>query len=117
MSGARQDGGAILMTRYWIAAGMAVAIAAPAGAAETTDGIQRTRAVYDIGACIVRADRLAAASMLRSLPLTDEPITVREGQLGGGARCLRGQPLETSALMLRGGIAQAMLLRDFPRFG
>jgi hypothetical protein len=42
---------------------------------------------------------------------------VQGSRLGKGARCLRGQPLATSALTLRGGIAQEMLLRDFPYFG
>jgi len=86
------------------------ALAAPTPAAVTA-GSQWTAATYEAGRCIVRADRGAAAALMRTLPLDDSPADL--GALRGrAARCAEGAAGAT-AVTMRGAIAQALYLSDF----
>lgn len=89
------------------AAAAALPTAAPASAVAE-------KKVYDAGRCIVRADRSAAAQLLRTLPSSGE-VSVDSGQLGDAAKCLGGSAT-VSAMALRGSVAQALFLKDFDRF-
>ena len=106
------------MSMMWIIAAASVAAVTPAGVAAGADGAQPgVKSIYQMGACMVRADRQAAVSLLRSLPVTETEVDVDGANLGKAAKCLRGGPLRVSAVLVRGGISQALLLRDFPRAG
>jgi hypothetical protein len=57
-----------------------------------------------------------AAQLLQELPLGGGETDVSAVRLGSAAKCGAGQG-SVSTTLLRGGLAQALLLRDFPRFG
>ena len=72
--------------------------------------------LYELGKCIARADRDMAGQLLQELPLSGE-TEVSGAKLGPASGCLKEQSITVSSTLLRGGIAQALLLKDFPRFG
>ncbi|MDB5720050.1 MAG: hypothetical protein JWP15_668 [Alphaproteobacteria bacterium] len=106
--------GVIEMGRYRaIAASLAIAAGLPTPAM-AQGGPEKQ--VYEIGQCIAAKDRDAAAALLRDLPFGTGSFTLDGARLGGAARCL-AQPQPVRARTMRGALAQALLLRDFPRFG
>lgn len=70
-----------------------------------------------VGKCIVRADRGAAASLMKSLPLGGTTVNLAELPLGAAGECrtLAAEPMPV--LALRGGIAQELFRRDFVEYG
>jgi hypothetical protein len=92
-----------------VALGAMAAIPAPAAATPSS------AAVYEAGRCLVQQDRRSAVALMGSLPLGDGPADLSSvGRSGAGCvRGLAGAP----AMLVRGGIAQALFLRDFGGFG
>lgn len=99
----------VLISVAGAAAVIPAAVAAKAGDPAGT--------AYSVGKCIVRADRAVAAALLRELPLTGGETELAPARLGAAAKCAAGQGATVSTTLLRGGLAQALLLKDFPRFG
>jgi hypothetical protein len=104
------------MRRISIVAASAALLAALPGAAAATAPSPMKQA-YSLGRCIAGEDRGAAGALLRSLPLADTAVPISAAGLGGASDCLKGTSPTVSSLVLRGAIAQALLLRDFPHFG
>ena len=99
------------MKRTILSLAFATAVCAFSAPVTATTGSQWTVAAYEAGRCIVREDRGAAASLMRTLPLDDSPVEL--GALRGrAARCVEGAAGATSVTM-RGAIAQALYLNDF----
>jgi hypothetical protein len=105
-----------MMTKYCFILTAAAAVILPAAAGAAPVGVDREKSVYQLGRCIAGDDRDAAMEMLRSLPLDGETVTVDASQAGRAAKCV-GERRELRSITLRGALAQALLLRDFPRFG
>ena len=96
------------------AVGAAALAASSAPAAASTGDV---KSIYALGRCIAGADRSAAGEMLRRLPLADTRVAVADSNLGRAGKCLKGGAPTVSSVQLRGAVAQALLLRDFPHFG
>lgn len=92
-----------------LALGALASVPAPAAAAPSS------AAVYEAGRCLVQQDRRSAVALMGSLPLDDSPADLA-GVGRGGAGCVRGLD-GAAAMLVRGGIAQALFLRDFGGFG
>jgi hypothetical protein len=99
------------------ARGLAVTLALAAGlvAAPLRAETGPEQEAYRIGACIAK-QRDAASALIRALPLDAGSTSLEPAELGAAASCVK-QPIALRTRLLRGAIAQAMLLRDFPRFG
>jgi hypothetical protein len=97
-----------------LAAG-AACLPVSAGAVSAPDG-EASKAVYEAGKCIVKADRNVAARLLRSLPL-DGAAQLTAGQLGPAAACLTPAVPLSSSVLMRGAIAQELFFTDFRDFG
>jgi hypothetical protein len=69
------------------------------------------------GKCIVKADRGAAISMLKTLPLTGDRIDWSSVSLGNAASCRTAANTAVSVSALRGGIAEELFKRDFVEYG
>ncbi|MEA3042509.1 MAG: hypothetical protein QOH47_347 [Sphingomonadales bacterium] len=92
-----------------VALGALASIPAPAAATPSS------AAVYEAGRCLVQQDRRSAVALMGSLPLDDSPADL--SSVGrGGAACVRGLA-GAPAMLVRGGIAQALFMRDFGGFG
>jgi hypothetical protein len=86
----------------------------PAAATPSVPGpVASEKATYELGSCIVKSDREMAARLMRDLPPASTQVAIGGLRLG---KCTSGSPA-VRAITLRGSIAQALLLRDFPRFG
>lgn len=70
--------------------------------------------VYEVGRCIVRADRRAAISLMRTLPLDNSLADL--SALGGSASGCAGGAAGVPAMLIRGAIAQELFIRDFRTF-
>lgn len=92
-----------------VALGALASIPAPAAATASS------AAVYEAGRCLVQQDRRSAVALMASLPLDDSPANLASvGRNGAGCVSgLAGAP----AMLVRGGIAQALFVRDFGGFG
>ena len=71
----------------------------------------------DLGRCIVRADRAAAISLLKALPLTGGEFDWSPFSLGGAQSCRTLVVGPVTVTALRGGLAQELFKRDFVEFG
>jgi hypothetical protein len=102
--------------RAFSAAGLALGIMLSTSAlAATTD--TSSKAIYDLGRCVVKADRGAAVDLMQNLPVTPAQATLHSSSLGRASKCLAAGPVSVQSTTLRGAMAQALLLRDFPRVG
>lgn len=95
------------------AAVSAVSFATPALADNDSPG----EAGVQIGKCIVKADRSAAISMLKSLPLTGDEVDWSSVPMGNAAECRTAENTEVTVSALRGGIAEELFKRDFVEYG
>lgn len=86
-----------------------VTLPMPAAATPTT------AAAYEGGRCLVAQDRRAAVALMASLPL-GEGVADLSGVGERGAGCVDSLA-GAAPLLVRGAIAQAMLLRDFRGLG
>lgn len=102
------------MMKAGILIAAATAIAAPAAASTGSGDADR---VYDLGRCIVKQDREVAAQLLQDLPLGQREVELNASTLAEAGECLKGQTVSASSSLVRGALAQALLLKDFPRFG
>lgn len=93
------------------AAALSLPTQAPAAAADAS-----VQSVYDSARCIVTRDRQAALRLMQSLPIESAPADLSSLSSEAASRCLEGVA-DADALILRGGIAQAMFFRDFGGFG
>lgn len=91
-------------------AGAPFATAAYAASGPTETGIE-------VGRCIVKADRSAAVSMLRILPLSGEEVDWSKLAMGNAAGCRTVGAMALPVSALRGGLAQELFKRDFVEFG
>ena len=96
-----------------LAAGAALAPAAPAAADEARPAL---RDVYDAGKCIVDNDRRTAVSFLQSLPIEEGEADLSVLPDNLNRRCTEGLGT-VDALHVRGALAQALFFRDFGGFG
>jgi hypothetical protein len=104
-----------LSARTSLAAGAALALALTFFPAPVRAETGPEQEAYRIGACVAK-QRDVASALIRELPLDTGTTSLEPAQLGAASSCLK-QPLALRTRLLRGAIAQAMLLRDFPRFG
>jgi hypothetical protein len=92
-----------------------VALGAMAAMPATAAATPSSATVYEAGRCLVQQDRRSAVALMVSLPLGDTPADL--SQVGrNGTRCVRGLA-GAPAMLVRGGIAQALFVRDFGGFG
>ncbi|HEV2568386.1 hypothetical protein [Sphingomonas sp.] len=75
------------------------------------------KAAAELGKCIVKADRGAAVSLLKTLPLSGNQVDWSAASLGGAGKCRNAATETVSISALRGGIAQELYKRDFADFG
>ena len=103
------------MKKFSLLAGAAatLSLGAPAHTA-TPDQVGR---LYELGRCIVKVDREAAAELLQSLPVAPAETEIAASQLGDARDCLKEGRLSARSTLVRGALAQGLLLKDFPRFG
>ncbi|MFN3944096.1 MAG: hypothetical protein ACK4K7_04110 [Allosphingosinicella sp.] len=107
------------MRRHSLIALLIGAFAATGVAAQEPDTAAAgdAAAAYTVGRCIVQSNRPAAARLMQALPIGGDgagPEAMRiMGEVGCGAESLRSD----QALMLRGGLAQALFQADFEHFG
>ena len=95
-----------------IAAGAALALAAPAAA----DAPASAREIFDAGRCIVDSDRRAAVGLISSLPIDGDAASLSSLPDRVRSRCAEGLA-SADVLHLRGAIAQALFFRDFGGIG
>jgi len=98
-----------------LAGGIAAALPAAPASASIDAGAQAR--IYDVGRCVVRADRSAAASLLRALPLGGGDVDMAGARRTTAAHCFKQDLPTRAALPLRGAIAQEMYLTDFRESG
>lgn len=94
-------------------AAAAAAVASPAQAETSSPAL----AAAQFGKCLVKSDRAAAVSLLKSLPLSGGQIDWSGVSLGAGADCRDASNSMVTVTALRGGIAQELFKRDFVEFG
>jgi len=95
-----------------LAAGAALAAAAPAAADTGSQSVDR---IYAAGRCIAVEDRYAAVSLLQSLPIDGDAADL--SNLSERARRCARDLSAPDILHLRGALAQALFFRDFGGFG
>ena len=104
------------MGKRLILAGLLGAAPFALAAAEASNATP-AQAGIAIGRCIVKADRAAAVSLMKTLPLSGDQIDWSSASLGAGAGCRTADAATVSVSALRGGIAQELFRRDFVEFG
>lgn len=95
-----------------VAAGAALAMAAPAAAAMNNGASAKD--IFDAGRCFVDRDRSAAVALLTALPIDGEGA---EASLPENARRCGSALASADTLHLRGALAQALFFRDFGGVG
>ena len=96
----------------------AIAISAAAFATPAlADSTSPAEAGVQLGKCIVKADREAAISTLKTLPLTGNQVDWSSVSLGNAASCRTAETPPVTVSALRGGIAQELFKRDFVEYG
>ena len=94
----------------------ALAVAASASAAQANT-LSPAKAAAELGKCIVKADRGAAVSLLKALPLSGNQVDWSAASLGAAGKCRTAATETVSMSALRGGVAQELYKRDFADFG
>jgi hypothetical protein len=79
--------------------------------------VSQQKLAYEFGRCVVDQDREAAVQLINRLPLRQGEISFGPGDLGDASSCLVADVRPLSPITVRGGIAQALFLRDFREFG
>ncbi|WP_114950838.1 hypothetical protein [Sphingosinicella terrae] len=94
----------------------AAALAAVPQGALANNGSPVTQRVYEAARCILNEDRGEAVQLLRTLPLGDDEADLSP-LADSPARTCVDAAAGTTAIMMRGALAQALFFRDFRRFG
>jgi hypothetical protein len=103
------------MKNFLLLAGAAAALSLGFPAhAEAPDKVER---LHDFGRCVVKSDREAAADLLQAIPIAPADVEIAALQLGDARDCLKEGRLSARSTLIRGALAQGLLLKDFPRFG
>lgn len=104
------------MTRTILSFSLAAAACIAGLAAPALAVAPSVAAVYDAGRCMVQRDRRASAALIQSLPLDGAAADLSALRDSDALGCLPAAD-GVSTMLLRGAIAQALFLRDFPHLG